>query len=444
MQQRKSRRKLTSFQVIIAGFMGVILLGSLFLALPVSSCDGIPVPYGDALFTAVSAVCVTGLVVRDTATAWSVFGQAVILVLIQVGALGIVSAAVMFSSLSGRKIDLAHRSTLRDSLSAPQIGGVVRMTRLIFRITLITEAAGAAALMPVFCRDRGAAGIFPAVFHAVSAFCNAGFDLMGSQTGPFSSLTGYAGEIGVVIPICLLIILGGIGFLTWEDALAHGVHLKRYRMQSKVILVSAGGLILVPAVIFFFSEYAAFPLGKRVCLSVFQAVTPRTAGFNTADLTALSGPGRLIVTVLMLIGGAPGSTAGGIKTTTAAVLVSNALAVFRRKKSAVVFSRRVEDGTVKHASALLWLYLFFTLTGAGIISGAEGLPLEVCVFEAFSAVGTVGLSMGITPALGALSRGILIFLMFFGRVGGMTVMLAALGNSPAEVSQHPAEKIAVG
>ncbi len=444
MQAHPFRRKLSSFQVIILAFLGVILMGTALLMLPVSSRDGRAAGFSDALFTAVSAVCVTGLVVRDTALSWTAFGQGTILVLIQIGGLGIVAVAAFVTALSGRKIDLARRSALKDSLSAPQIGGVVRMTRSVFRFTLAAEAAGFAAMLPFFVSRYGREGIFPALFHSVSAFCNAGFDVMGEKTGAYSSLTSFAGNAGVVVPISLLIIQGGIGFMTWDDACAHGPHFRRYRMQSKVILTVTALLITVPALLFFFLEYREEPVGRRILMSLFHAVTPRTAGFNTASLNDMSPSGRLVTEILMFIGGAPGSTAGGIKTTTAAVLFANALSVFRRKKNARLFSRRIEDSAVKNASALMILYLFLTLSFAAVISRAEGLPLGDCLFETVSAVGTVGLSLGITPSLGGLSRALLMFLMFFGRVGGLTLMLAALGNGPAEVSRFPVEKIAVG
>ena len=436
--------RMSPFQIILAGFVAVILVGTLLLTLPVSSGTGERMSTGDALFTATSAVCVTGLVVRDTAITWSPFGQAVILALIQVGGLGVVSLTTAAAAASGRKISLLQRSILRESISADQVGGIVRMTGFMIKVAFAAELIGALVMMPAFCSEFGAEGVWMAVFHSISAFCNAGFDIMGDKTGAFSSLTYFGSRVGVVFPVCFLIIFGGAGFLTWHDLAENRFHWKRYRMQTKVVLVTTAVLIALPAAVLFLSDFSASPLKTRLCLSVFQAVTPRTAGFNTADMKDLTSAGRALTVVLMLIGGSPGSTAGGIKTTTFAVLLANAAAVVRRRNCPQMFGRRVDDDTVKTASTLLTMYLAFALAGACIISSAEGYPIEPCLFEAVSAVGTVGLSMGITPSLGALSRSVLIALMFFGRVGGLTLMYAALGSTRVETGRCPAEKISVG
>ncbi len=436
--------KLSSLQLIIAGFLSVILTGAILLMLPAAANAGSPASFGDALFTSTSAVCVTGLVITDTASYWSAFGQAVILVLIQIGGLSIVLVTAFFASISGRKITLLQRSMLQDSISSPQIGGVVKMTAFIFKAALVIELCGILVMLPSFCGEYGLSGIWMSVFHSVSAFCNAGFDIMGTKTGTFSSLTAFSGNLGIVIPICLLIISGGIGFFTWKDIVTHKFHIKKYHMQSKVILTAAAVLILLPTVFLFFGEYSQYPIKERFCLSLFQAVTPRTAGFNTADLTALTDISRMMIIILMLIGGSPGSTAGGIKTTTIAVLFKNSIAVFRQRKSTQLFGRRIEDGTIKTAATLLLMYLFLTFTGAFIISAVESLPVESCLFETASAIGTVGLSLGITPMLGPLSRIILLGLMFFGRVGGLTLIYAAINRKEAEVSRRPVGKITVG
>ena len=444
MFERFPGKKLSSFQIIIIGFGSVILIGTLLLALPISAKAGQWTSFEHAFFTSTSAVCVTGLIVRDTATYWSAFGQAVILLLTQIGGLGIVSVATFFAIVSGKKISLLERSLLRESISANQVGGIIRMACFIFKVAFIIELAGAVLMLPAFCSAYGASGIWLSVFHSISAFCNAGFDIMGSKTGTFSSLTGFSTNLGILIPVCLLIIIGGIGFLTWDDISENRFRLKQYRMQSKAILATTAVLILVPSVILFFSDFSAFPLKDRICISIFHAITPRTAGFNTADLASLSGPGRVTTEILMLIGGSPGSTAGGLKTTTVAVLAANLVAIVRRRKSAQLFNRRIEDQTVKSAAALLILYLFLALAGAFIIHAADHYPMELCIFETFSAIGTVGLTMGITPSLSLISHLIIIMLMFFGRVGGLTLMFAALSSTDAEVAQYPVEKINVG
>lgn len=439
----RKKRRLTSFQIIILGFSGVILLGTVLLMLPISTHEGIVTSPLDALFTSTSAVCVTGLVLHDTATYWSIFGQAVLLLLIQIGGMGVITVAVSLAMISGRKISLMQRSTLQEAIAAPKVGGIVRLTSFIVKATLLMELCGAAAMAPVFCRDFGVKGLWMAFFHSVSAFCNAGFDLMGTR-GAFSSLTGYASNPIINITVMLLIVVGGIGFLTWNDVWTNGRRLHKYRMQSKVILCATAVLLLLPAVYFFFCEFTALPLGERILSSLFQSVTPRTAGFNTVDLTALSEPGQFIVIVLMLIGGSPGSTAGGMKTTTVAVLFAAALSTFRRKEYAHFFGRRLDNEVIKNAATILMMYLVLFFAGGLIISMTEGLSMIACLFETASAVGTVGLTLGITPGLGVLSRIILILLMFCGRVGGLTLVFATLSGVQKSVARLPKEKITVG
>ena len=438
------QNKLSSFQIIILGFAGVIVLGALLLMLPISTQNGAVTPFSKTLFTATSAVCVTGLVVFDTASYWSGFGQLIILIMIQIGGLGVISVASFLSMLAGRKISLMQRQTMQNALSAPQMGGIVKLTRFIFLVSFAIEGIGALLLMPVFMTKYGIRGIWMAVFHSVSAFCNAGFDLMGNQTGQYSSLTSFAGSGYVTLVICLLIMIGGIGFLTWKDIAVKKTRFKEYSMQTKVILVTTAILIVIPAVFFFFSDFAKEPLKDRICMSVFQAVTPRTAGFNTADLNKMSDVGRSVMMLLMLIGGSPGSTAGGMKTTTIAVLFANAIAVFRKRQNANCYGRRIDDSTVKNASAILFMYVFFSMLSAIIISITDGISMQMGMFETFSAIGTVGLTLGITPTLSAVSRFVLILLMFFGRVGGLTIIYAAFSQKDASTLKYPMENITVG
>lgn len=438
------KRKLSSFQIIILGFAGFILIGTLLLMLPVSAKSGLWTSPECALFTATSAVCVTGLVMQDTASYWSVFGQVVILILIQVGGLGVVTVAAFIESAAGKRLTLRERDLVENSISAFQVGGLAKMTRFIFAFAFTVELAGAILLMPVFFLDFGVSGIWMAFFHSISAFCNAGFDLMGTHSGAYSSLTYYSGNYAVIVPVCLLIVAGGIGFLTWYDIVVQKKSFKKYRLQSKVVIVTTAALILIPTILYFFSEFSGASFWDRFGLSLFQAVTPRTAGFNSADLTKMTGAGLGLMIMLMLIGGSPGSTAGGMKTTTLTVLLANAVSVFRRRKETQLFSRRVEDNVIRNACALLMVYLFLTLAAGGAISLLEGLPLSKCVFETASAAGTVGLTLGITPSLGLVSHLILIGLMFFGRVGGLTIIFAAISGGGPELSKHPVEKIIVG
>lgn len=436
--------RLTTFQIIITLFAAVILGGSLLLMLPFSSQSGTVTPFNQALFTATSAVCVTGLVVQDTATHWSWFGQAVILSLIQIGGMGVITVAAFFSLLSGRKISLMQRGTMQEAIAAPKVGGIVRLTGFIIKASLCIEALGAACMMPVFCRDYGLRGIWMAVFHSVSAFCNAGFDLLGTPEAKYASLTSYRAEPVINLTIMALIVVGGIGFLTWDDIRTNKLRFHRYRMQSKVILTTTALLIVLPAVWFYFGEFSDLPTGDRLLASLFQSVTPRTAGFNTADLTKLSGIGQGLTILLMLVGGSPGSTAGGMKTTTLAVLVANALAVFRREDEPHFFGRRIHNKAVSSASTIGMMYCTLFLFGGFVISAVEKLPLSDCLFETASAVGTVGLSLGLTPTLGLVSQGILIALMFIGRVGGLTLIYAALSGFSKAGSHFPQERITVG
>ncbi len=440
----KRKFTLTTSQIILLGFLIVILLGACLLTLPFATKSGRSAPFPDALFTATSAVCVTGLVVHDTATYWSGFGQGIILLLIQIGGMGVVTLAVAITAFSGKKISLKQRSTMQEAISAHHVGGIVRLTGFILRMTAIFELAGAVVMAPVFIKEFGVGkGIWYSVFHSVSAFCNAGFDLMGVNS-EYSSLTGFARSPVINIAVMALIIIGGIGFLTWEDVGTNKFRFRRYRMQSKVILATSALLIIVPAILYFVFEFSDMPVGERAWAAIFQSVTARTAGFNTVDLNLLSGAGLTLMIALMLVGGSPGSTAGGAKTTTLAVMISTAFSVFHNREHTHFFGRRIGEEAVRQAGSIVTMYLTLFLGGGCIISRIEELPLRECLFETASAVGTVGLTLGITPTLGHVSRAILILLMYFGRVGGLTVIFAALSNKPAPPSTLPQEKITVG
>ena len=438
------KKHLSSAQIILMGFAAVILLGAWLLMLPISSKSGTWTPFLDTLFTATSAVCVTGLVLYDTATHWTFFGQLVILTLIQIGGMGVITVAASIAMLSGRKITLSQRSTMQDAISAHQVGGVVRFTGFILKGIFLIECIGAALLSIVFIGDFGFfKGLWMGIFHSVSAFCNAGFDLLGEKV-PFSSITAYVTDPIVNLTIGHLIIIGGIGFLTWEDAARNRLHFRKYRMQSKVILVSTALLIVIPALYFFFFEFENLPFSVRAWGSWFQAVTPRTAGFNSLNYGDMSEAGQILTSALMVIGGAPGSTAGGMKNTTFAVLIACAVAVFQKQKDGHYFGRRLSTDTVKDAVAIFLLYMTTFLLGGMIISRVENLPLVTCFFESASAVGTVGLTLGITTSLGSISKIVLMTEMFFGRVGGLTLIFATIPAAKNVLSRLPEEKIAVG
>ena len=376
----KNRTHMTSFQVIIISFFCLILVGTLLLMLPISSRQRCVTSFPDAMFTAVSATCVTGLVVKDTATYWSLFGQAVILMLIQIGGMGVITIGLAIIRASGRKIGLRQRSTMQESISAPQVGGIVKLTGFILKTSLIIEMIGAALLAPVFCNDIG----------------------------------------------------------------THKHRIRRFSLQSKVVLMTSAVLIVLPALYFFFYEYDCETIHDRTIHSLFQSVTTRTAGFNTTDLAAMDESGTAIMIILMLIGGSPGSTAGGMKTATFAVLFLSAITVLRRRNDVQCFKRRISNETVCSAGAVLFMYLVLFFTSGIIISRVENLPLLTCLFETSSAIGTVGLTLGITSGLSAVSRVILMILMFFGRVGGLTLIYAALPSADSQNSRLPLEKISIG
>ena len=440
--------RVTPAQIIITGFLLLILSGTLLLMLPFATREPGSASFVDALFTATSATCVTGLILHDTVQYWTPFGQAVILLLIQVGGMGVVTMAVAIFMFSGKKIGLKQRWVMQESIAAPQVGGIVRMTGFILKTALAIEGVGAVLLAIRFCPQMGFfKGLWYAVFHSVSAFCNAGFDLMGEETA-YSSLTAYVGDPLVSLTIAGLIVVGGLGFITWQDIFQHHRHLRAYRLQSKLILVTTAGLLLGGLLFFGLYEFQlpqweGLSTGEKVLAAAFQSATPRTAGFNTVDLTALSAPSQLLMILLMLTGGSPGSTAGGFKTTTLAVLLLSALAVFRRRSKAHCFGRRLAEPALRNASAIFLLYLVLFLTGGTLICCLEGIPMMSALFEAASAIGTVGLSLGVTPELGTVSRIILIFLMYVGRVGGLT-MIYAVTSGGISYAQYPQEQVNVG
>ena len=445
----KKNRQLSPSRIIPLSFFAMILLGTLLLMLPFATRDGRGADLETALFTATSASCVTGLVLQDTAQYWTLFGQIVILCLIQVGGMGIVTMAVIISIFSGRKIGLKERWVMQESISAPQVGGIVRMTGMILKVTLAVELAGAALLAPSFCRAlNGGKGLWYALFHSISAFCNAGFDLMGVRE-PCSSLTAFTGDPMVNITLVLVILIGGIGFGTWNDVKEHGLRINRYSQQSKIILVTSlilvlGGFSFMFCYEFALPQWAELSLGQRILAALFQTVTPRTAGFNTVDLNAMSGAGKLVMLCLMLIGGAPGSTAGGFKMTTIAVLLLCVRAAYRGRESAEAFGRRIPDQSIRNAAAVFMLYILL-FVGVGIaICCIDGVGLMPALFEAASAVATVGLSLGITAQLSTVSHLLLILLMFFGRVGGLTLIYAVSTGDGPTGARLPMGRVTVG
>ncbi len=442
--QNRTRKRLTGPQAILAGFLIMIAIGALLLTLPISSKSREATPFIDALFTSVSASCVTGLVVEDTQSHWSLFGQIVILLLIQIGGMGVLTMTTFFMRLTGKRIDLRSRAAMQEAVSAPNIGGIARLTDFIVKGTILFEGLGAILVMPVFIKDFGVAkGIWYSIFMSISAFCNAGFDLLGSK-GEFSSLMFYRTHPVVNLVFIFLILTGGLGFLTWNDIRTWKFKFRRYSTQSKVILVSELFLIVIPTVFYYFVEFTGDPAGARIIESLFNAVTPRTAGFASVDYNEFSGGSIALTIILMLIGGAPGSTAGGMKITTIAVLWASMTCVFRREKAPALFKRRIDQDVVLSSVSVFLLDMHLFLIGAFSISLIENLPLVKTLFECASAVATVGLTMGITTSLGVISKCILIFIMYGGRVGGLTLVFAATGRTNAIHDKYPVDHMAVG
>lgn len=430
-------RRLSSFQIIVLSFALLIGSGTLLLMTPWATQDGQGAALLPACFTAVSASCVTGLTVVDTASYWSHFGQFVILMLIQVGGLGVVTMAVAITVGMGQHVGLMQRSTMQDAISAQQIGGIVRMLRFVLKFTAGTELLGACLLLPVFARDYGwLQGGWMAVFHSISAFCNAGFDLMGPRGG--GSLMVYAGDPLVNLTIMGLIMAGGLGFLTWADLSVNRLHWRRLTFQTRIILMMTVVLVAVPALVFFTQE----PISGWQAL--FQSVTTRTAGFNTMDIETLSEGSRCIMVLLMMTGGAPGSTAGGIKTTTAFALLMAMVSVLRMRGDVECQSRRIPLETVRQALAIFVMYalLFFGASIAiGFVDHAEMIDAMV---EVSSALGTVGLSIGLTEKLSPVSQVMLMLLMYFGRVGALTMIYALHKRQKAVPCRLPEGKLTVG
>ncbi|MBR2768840.1 MAG: Trk family potassium uptake protein [Solobacterium sp.] len=438
------RTHFNSFQTILLEFICLIFAGAILLDLPISSANHESVPFINALFTSTSAVCVTGLVVYDTSLQWSLFGKTVILILIQIGGIGVVSMLVLLMIATGKRIGIFQRLLMQDAISAPQIGGIIRFTRFFLKGTLLIESVGALLLFPEFARQYGfLRGLGFAVFHSISAFCNAGFDLMGFRA-PFSSFTWYSNNTWVSVILMALIIIGGLGFLTWEDLLSNKFRIRGLRLQTKMILSMTLILITVPALYFFFFEFSGLPLKERFLVSLFQAVTPRTAGFNTVQYTDLSEGGLLITIILMLIGGAPGSTAGGMKITTTFVIMASTHAYLRQWQNVNAFRRRIEPDIVHNAVTIVTIYVTLLLLGTLILSGIERMPVITAMFECASALGTVGLSLGLTPSLTSVSKLVLIGFMFLGRTGGLTLAYAMLRSKVRTQPRMPSERITVG
>lgn len=448
--KRSIWQNISPMKFILGGYCVIIIIGTILLSLPAAARGGVHTPVSDCFFTATSATCVTGLIRYDTYTHWTLFGQLVILALIQIGGIGFMTVAILVMVLAKRRIGLSERSLMQNSISAPQIGGIVRMTKFIAMGTALIELTGAVLLAFSFVPRFGVKkGLYFSIFHSISAFCNAGFDLMGGTTGKFSSLTGMEDNLYVNLVIMMLIFVGGLGFFVWQDLIKKHFHFKNLTLQSKMVLSISVGLVLLGAAALFLLEnghgmFEGLTLKEKIMSSFFQSVSARTAGFNTSDLAAMTEPGIFVMICLMLIGGSTGSTAGGIKTTTFWVLCVSIFATFGRKKNVEAFGRRMEESITRTASCVFMTYLLLIAAATILISALEELPILTVLFETASAMATVGLTVGITPTLGMASKLILAFLMLCGRVGSITMLLAFSSEKKVSSSRLPLEKIQVG
>ncbi len=443
------KKKISSIRIIALGYFCVTLAGTLLLMLPFATQSGKSVSFIEALFTSTSASCVTGLIVLDTATTWSLFGQAVILLLIQVGGLGFMTIATLFSMLLKRKMGLKEREIMVESISLDNIGGISKITKLIIKGTALFEGAGALILATRFIPEFGLKkGIWYSVFHSVSAFCNAGFDLMGIK-GRFSSLVDYYDDAVVTLTVSVLIAVGGIGFLVWNDILSCRFKCKKYSLHTKLVLTVSAILTFGGAILFWIFEHnftnSDLSFGESILTSIFDSVTARTAGFNTVDTAALSPASKILTVFLMFIGGSPGSTAGGMKTTTLAVIAISTVNGILRRHQKGVFGRRLEKDAIHQANSVAFTNISLAFFGIIAICAIQPeLEIADIIFETASAIGTVGMTTGITRDLANASRLIIAFLMFCGRVGSVSFALALMEKKAAPPIKNPREKITIG
>ena len=447
-KKKKIAAKKSTTRQIAFGFAMIILAGTLLLSLPIANRSG----HGDplsALFTATSATCVTGLVVADTYQNWTIFGQLVILCMIQVGGLGFMTIGAYISVLLKKRIGLKERERLQESVNTLEIAGVVRLVKKIVQGALCIEGLGAVLLAFRFVPRFGAArGIYFAVFHAISAFCNGGFDLMGVDEA-YSSLVAFEGDIVVNLVVVTLILVGGIGFIVWDDVARHKWHFRKYLLHSKIVITTTLVLTAAGTVLFLVTEdQAAFagmgPL-ERFLGALFSSVTPRTAGFNSVDTAALSNSGKMLTMLMMFIGGSPGSTAGGVKTTSMIVLLFYAVAMVLNREDINLFGRRLTDEVVKKANAVVVINATLTIIATIVIMALQPLlNFEDVLFEVLSAIGTVGMTVGITRDLNIISQVIIIVLMYCGRLGSLSFALVFAQKSASASVRQPQEKIIVG
>lgn len=454
LMNKRGRFSLSTTQIILLSFIAAIGMGSLLLALPISAADGHAVPYVDALFTATTATCVTGLVTVPTATTWSVFGQIVILILIQIGGLGIITIMSGFMLMLNRKMGIGDRLLLQDAFNLNTMSGLAKFIRNILLGTLIIEGIGALLYMTVFVPSFGARGIWISVFNAVSAFCNAGIDVIGEN-----SLCVYATNPIINIVTSALIIIGGIGYIVWWDVLRvlrsrtpkNRRVFRHLTLHSKIAIVTTLSLIFGGGLFLFIVEYnnpesiGSLSLIDKIQVSLFQSVTTRTAGFASVPQESLTGAGAILSMILMFIGGSPVGTAGGVKTVTVVVLLCSALSTVRNKQSATLFNRAISADSIRKAVAVVATFVCILLSSTVLLSMTTDASSLDVFYEAMSATATVGLSRNLTSGLNTLGKIIIIFTMYFGRVGpiSLAVALGSRGKNQNAVSD-PVEEISIG
>ncbi len=442
-------RSLSHVQIIAIGFLLLILVGTLLLCTPMATENRTCAPFQDALFTATSASCVTGLVTLDTGTVWSPFGQVVILVMIQIGGLGFMTIATVFFMIFHKNMGLRQREVMSESINSSAIGGIRRLAKHIVIGTLTVEGIGALilALRAFFAYGYPLGkALWFGVFHSVSAFCNAGFDINGN----FSSFVNFASDPIICVTLMVLIVLGGLGFFVWEELRNKKTfRFSRYSLHTKIVLSSTLFLILIPTVLFLILEenasHSGLSLSDSILASFFDSITPRTAGMNITDTASLSNSGLLLTVLLMFIGGSPSSTAGGIKTTTIMVLILSAFSTMRKSRSVAVFGRRIPDSCIKKALSIFFINLFLALSGMFFIAAIQpDFFFRDLLFECFSAMGTVGMSTGITRDLSSASKFVIILLMYCGRVGSISFGSALIEKKASPPVKEPEESITIG
>lgn len=447
---RKIEDKLTYVRIIALGYLVVILAGTGLLMLPVATRAGEKTDFLTALFTATTSTCVTGLVVADTGSHWTTFGHLVILVMIQVGGLGFMTMGVMLAMALKRKISLRTRGLLQESMNGMQMGGIVKMVRFALGGTLLIELLGAvllaAGFVPVFGVGRG---IWYGVFHSISAFCNAGIDLLGQHYGEYCSLVNFYDDALINVTVMALIVIGGIGFFVWNDLKVNKFRIRKYALHTKMTLFMTLLLLIGGTLVYLFFEndnlLKDMNVGEKILASAFSSVTARTAGFNTIDTAGLTNASKLFTVVLMFIGGSPGSTAGGVKTVTMLVLLMYVWSNLRASKGVNIFNRRLEDDAVRKASNVVVISMLLAVTAIILICFMQPeLQVMDVMFEVFSAIGTAGMSTGITRELGVGARIIVVLLMYCGRIGSMSFALSFTERKKVASVQQPAEKILIG